>query len=90
VKIELHTEGTVGFGGLGELGAAGGLQWEGASERSPLATKQEVSWPLLHTRYLSGDKINENVMGGSCGTYGGKYKCIQGFDRKPEVKRTVG
>lgn len=62
----------------------------GGSERSRLESKQEASWPSVHTRYHAGDKINKDVMGGSCGTYGVEYKCIQGFDRKPEVKRTVG
>ena len=67
-----------------------GVEDEAASESSLLETKQEVSWPSVHNGYRSGDQINENVMGGSCGTYGGGYKCIQGFDRKPEVKRIVG
>jgi hypothetical protein len=29
--------------------------------------------------YYSGDKM-KNEMGGACGTYGGRERCINGFD----------
>ena len=29
--------------------------------------------------YCAGDKIEKNEMGGSCGTYGGRERCAQGF-----------
>jgi len=29
--------------------------------------------------FYSTDKINENGMGGACGTYSGEDKCIEGF-----------
>jgi hypothetical protein len=29
-------------------------------------------------------------MGGSCGTYGGEEKCMQGFVGNPEGKRPLG
>ena len=28
---------------------------------------------------LCGDKIEKNEMGGTCGTYGGRKRCAQGF-----------
>jgi len=31
-----------------------------------------------------------NAMGGTCSTYGGKEKCIQGLVWEPERKRTLG
>jgi len=31
------------------------------------------------TKYYSGDRIEKNEMGGSCSTYGGEDRCIQGF-----------
>jgi hypothetical protein len=31
------------------------------------------------TKYHSGDQIKKNEMGGTCGTYGGQERCIQGF-----------
>ena len=34
---------------------------------------------LLLTQYCAGDKIEENEMGGTCGTYGGRERCAQGF-----------
>ena len=36
-----------------------------------------LSLPLA--RYYSGDQIKKNEMGGSCDTYGGEDKCVQGF-----------
>ena len=29
--------------------------------------------------YCAGDKIEKNEMGGTCGTYGGRERCAQGF-----------
>ena len=34
---------------------------------------------VLCQQYFSGDKIEKNEMGGSCGTYGGEERCAQGF-----------
>ena len=31
------------------------------------------------TQYCAGDKIEENEMGGACGTYGERERCAQGF-----------
>ena len=31
------------------------------------------------TQYYSGDKIEQNGMGGACSAYAGKKRCIQGF-----------
>ena len=31
-------------------------------------------------------RIKENEMGGSCGTYGGEERCIQGLERKYDRK----
>ena len=43
-------------------------------------------WRKLHnelnsqyTQYCAGDKIEKNEMGGACGTYGGRERCVQGF-----------
>ena len=33
-------------------------------------------------KYYSGGQIEENGMGGECGTYGVLEKCIDGFDGK--------
>ena len=33
----------------------------------------------LLTQYCSDDKIEKNEMGGTCSTYGGEERCIQGF-----------
>jgi hypothetical protein len=32
-----------------------------------------------NTQYFSGDKIEKNVMGGSCSTYGREERRVQGF-----------
>jgi hypothetical protein len=45
---------------------------------------------VLLTKYCSGDQIEKNEMGGSCSTYGGEERCIQGLVRKPEGKRPLG
>jgi len=34
------------------------------------------------TQYCSGDKMEKNEMGGSCNTYGGEERLIQGFGRE--------
>ena len=33
-------------------------------------------------QYCSGDKIENNEMGGACSAYGGGASCIQGFGGK--------
>ena len=40
-----------------------------------LAVPREFMCSLL----CAGDKIEKNEMGGSCGTYGGRERCAQGF-----------
>ena len=35
------------------------------------------------TQYFSGDKIENNEMGGACSAYGGKERRVQGFLGKP-------
>ena len=30
-------------------------------------------------QYCAGDKIEKIEMGGTCGTYGGRERCAQGF-----------
>jgi hypothetical protein len=62
----------------------------GGEKEECLENHKKVTWPTLHDRYKSGDKINENVMSWSCGRCGGEWKFIQCFDRKPEVKRPIG
>jgi hypothetical protein len=37
---------------------------------------------VLLTKYCSGDKIEKNEMGGSCGAFGEEEKRIQGFGGK--------
>jgi hypothetical protein len=37
---------------------------------------------VLLTKYHSGDEVKKTEMGGACGTYGGEYRCIQGFSGK--------
>ena len=34
---------------------------------------------LLLTQYFAGDKIEKIEMGGTCGKYGGRERCAQGF-----------
>ena len=34
---------------------------------------------LIITQYCPGDKIEKIEMGGTCGTYGGREGCAQGF-----------
>ena len=34
---------------------------------------------VLLTQYSSGDKIEENEMGGACNTYGGEKRLVRGF-----------
>jgi hypothetical protein len=40
--------------------------------------------------YYSGDQIEKNEVGGTCSTYGGQGRCIQGLVGKPEEKRPLG
>ena len=41
------------------------------------------------TQYCSGDKIEKNVMGGACITYGGEERHIQGFGGEILRKETT-
>jgi hypothetical protein len=34
------------------------------------------------THYCAGDEIERNEMGGVCGAYGGRERCLQGFGGK--------
>ena len=34
---------------------------------------------VLLTQYCASDKIEKIEMGGTCGTYGGRERCAQGF-----------
>ena len=34
---------------------------------------------VLLAQYCADDKIENNEMGGACGTYGGRERCTQGF-----------
>jgi hypothetical protein len=36
-------------------------------------------FPLLLTKYHSGDEVKKTEMGRTCGTNGGEERCIQGF-----------
>ena len=36
----------------------------------------------LLAKYYSGDQIKKNEIGGTCGTYGRKERCKQGFCRE--------
>jgi hypothetical protein len=40
--------------------------------------------------YYWGDQLKENEMGGACGMYGGRGKCIEDFDGTTEGKRPIG
>ena len=41
--------------------------------------RNEELYGLLLTQYCSGDRIEKNEVGGTCSTYGGEERCIQGF-----------
>ena len=45
--------------------------------------------PLI-LKVCAGDKIEKNEMGGTCGTYGGRERCAQGFGAGPEGKKPLG
>jgi len=38
-----------------------------------------ASWSVLLTKYYPGDQIKMNEMGGACGMYEEKDRCMQGF-----------
>ena len=42
------------------------------------------------TQYCSGDKLEKNEMGGSCGTYGERRGVCRGLVWKPEGKMPLG
>jgi hypothetical protein len=46
-------------------------------------------WSLMSvlTKGYAGDQINENEMGGACGTYGGQERCMHGFGVGDQRKR---
>jgi hypothetical protein len=41
-------------------------------------TYSGAEWSVLLTQYRAGDKIEKNEMGGACGTYWGRERCVQG------------
>jgi hypothetical protein len=45
---------------------------------------------LLLTQYCSGDKIEENEMGGACSVYGERRDACRVLVGKPEGKRPLG
>ena len=40
---------------------------------------EELNDLVLLTQYCAGDKIEMIEIGGTCGTYGGRERCAQGF-----------
>ena len=40
----------------------------------------QKEWPVI--KYYPGEQMKCNEMGGTCGTYGGEERCIQGFGGK--------
>jgi hypothetical protein len=44
----------------------------------------------LINKFYFGYQIKKNEMGGTCGTYGGEDRWVQGFVGKPEGKRPLG
>jgi hypothetical protein len=46
-------------------------------------TYQGAELSVLLTKY-SGDKIEKNVMGGACSTYGREERCIQSLEGEPD------
>ena len=44
----------------------------------------------LLTQYCAVDKIEKNEMGGTCGKYGGRKRCAQGFGGETWGKETIG
>ena len=46
---------------------------------SILALVAIVLLSVLLTQYCAGDKIEKNEMGGTCGTYGRRERCAEGF-----------
>jgi len=45
---------------------------------------------VLLTKYHSAYQIQNNEMGGDCGTYGGQERCIQHFGGETEGSRPLG
>ena len=39
-------------------------------------------YSVVLTKYRSSDQVKKTEMGGTCGTYGGGERCIQGFGGK--------
>jgi hypothetical protein len=62
-----------------------------AREREEKTTYGEtlLSVGLLLTKYYFGDNINQNEIGGACGTHEIQEKCAQGFGGNTKRKETV-
>jgi hypothetical protein len=46
--------------------------------------EEDKSWRKLHSDelyglYSSGDSVKEDEVDGTCGTHGGRERCLQGF-----------
>jgi hypothetical protein len=41
------------------------------------------------SQYFAGDKIEKNDMGGTCGIFGGRERCAQGFGGETRGKETT-
>jgi len=44
-----------------------------------LTLRDELRLRVFFTKYSSGDKIENNEMGGACSAYGGEERGIKGF-----------
>jgi hypothetical protein len=44
---------------------------------------------ILITKYYSGNQIEKTEMGGACGTYGGRVRCIPDFGGKTRGNATT-
>jgi len=42
-------------------------------------TRCTTSHSCLFPHYYSGDQVEKNKIGGACGTYGRRERCLQGF-----------
>jgi hypothetical protein len=54
-----------------------GTKWDEVTRKWRKLHIEELNVPLPN--YFLGDKIENNVIGRACGTYGGEEKRLQGF-----------
>ena len=50
---------------------------------------EELLYSILLTKYYLGDKIKKNEVGGTCNTYCGEERCIQGFGGETHRKTSA-